>query len=56
MCRECLSTYIVVDVGVGVLLQQQKDQIVTFSLTDVMKSRVPLLTSQHIGCISIRLC
>lgn len=55
VCRECLNTYIVADVRVGVLLQQQKNQMVTFSLTGVMKSRVPLLTSQHIGCISMRL-
>lgn len=34
---------VILDVGFGVSLQQQRNQAMTFSLTDVMKSRVPLV-------------
>lgn len=40
-------TYVISDVGVGVSFQQQMNQMMTFPLTDVVKSRVPLLHSRH---------
>lgn len=41
------STYIVANVDIGVLLQQQRHQTLTLSLADVVKCGIPLLTSQH---------
>lgn len=43
-----VCTHVILDVGFGVSLQQQRNQAMTFSLTDVMKSRVPLLHTKHL--------
>ncbi len=40
-------TYIVLDFGVTVSFQQQRNQAITFPLTGVMKSCVPLLHTKH---------
>lgn len=49
------STYIVANVDIGVLLQQQRHQTLTLSLADVVKCGIPLLTSQHMSSVSTKL-
>ncbi len=40
-------TYVILDVSVGVSFQQQRNQAMTFPLTDVVKGCVPLLHTKH---------
>lgn len=49
------GTYIVANVDIGVLLQQQRHQTLTLSLADVVKCGIPLLTSQHMSSVSTKL-
>lgn len=49
------STYIVANVDVGVLLQQQRHQTLTLPLADVVKCGIPLLPSQHMISVNTKL-